>query len=126
MILEFGASMIIDRPVYGLLRRRSVAKWSMTMLVPNSNFIIWIYCMDCPKFCFHFKSCTVRQSVLFCFKITFCFFILDANYASTSRWIHGRFPHHPLKPWAGVINTLDYWKTRFFNVQIHPRFYVPL
>ena len=96
MILEFGASMIIDRPVYGLLRRRSVAKWSMTMLVPNSNFIIWIYCMDCPKFCFHFKSCTVRQSVLFCFKITFCFFILDANYASTSRWIHGRFPHHLL------------------------------
>ena len=54
-MLEFGASMIIDQPVYGLLRRRSVSKWSMIMLVPNSSFIIWIYSIDCPKFCFPFK-----------------------------------------------------------------------
>ena len=70
MMLEFGASMIIDRPVYGLLRRRSVSKWLMIVLVPNSSFMIWIYCIDCPKFCFHFLSRTVGQSSCF-------FFILD-------------------------------------------------
>ena len=61
--------MIIDRPVYGLLRRRSITKWSMIVLVPNSSFIIWIYCTDCPKFCFHFKphSRTIDFKSLFAF-----------------------------------------------------------
>ena len=85
-MLEFGASMIIDQPVYGLLRRRSVSKWSMIMLVPNSSFIIWIYSRDCPKFCFPFKPhCRTIYNHFFAF-------ILYANYASTSRWIHVRFP----------------------------------
>ena len=52
MILEFGASMIIDRPVYGLLRRRSVTKWLMIVLVPNSSIIIRISELIVQNFAF--------------------------------------------------------------------------
>ena len=55
MILEFGASMIIDRPVYGLLRRRSVTKWLMIVLVPNSSVIIRISELIVQNFAFIFK-----------------------------------------------------------------------
>ena len=80
-MLEFGASMIIDRPVYGLLRRRSVTKWLMIVLVPNSSIIIRISELIVQNFAF-ILSRTVGQSV---YLITFCiFFILDANDASTS------------------------------------------
>ena len=33
----------------------------MIILAPNSRTITRIYCMDCSKYCFHFKSRTVRQ-----------------------------------------------------------------
>ena len=79
MILEFGASMIIDRPVYGLLRRRSVTKWFMIMLVPNSSIIIRISELIVQNFAFIFKPLKNYFLITFCF-----FFILDANYASTS------------------------------------------
>ena len=54
MMLEFGASMIIDRPVYGLLRRRSVTKWLMIVLVPNSSIIIRISELIVQNFAFIF------------------------------------------------------------------------
>ena len=54
MILEFGASMIIDRLVYGLLRRRSVTKWLMIVLVPNSSIIIRISELIVQNFAFIF------------------------------------------------------------------------
>ena len=55
-MLEFGTSMIIDRPVYGLLRRRSVTKWLMIVLVPNSSIIIRISELIVQNFAFILKA----------------------------------------------------------------------
>ena len=80
MILGPDASTIMNRLlVYGLLRRRSVTKWLMIVLVPNSSIIIRISELIVQNFAFIFKPLKNYFLITFCF-----FFILDANYASTS------------------------------------------
>ena len=92
-MLEFGASMIIDRLVYGLLRRRSVSKWLMIVLVPNSSIIIRISELIVQNFAF-ILSRTVGQSV---YLITFCIFF--------HTWCQWRLDisHIPFQSWTMVV-----------------------